>query len=165
MRIGPRTTTDGTREGNTRRSRVAVGVIGLGVVAALLAACSGSSSSAPPSGQTASTASSAGSASSSPAGTSAAASGYSKVMVIVEENQNYSQILRGGDAPYITQLSKSYGSATNMDAGDPVSCPSLPSYLLMTSGSRYGVCDDNDPSDHPISAPNIFQQVTASGRQ
>src|SRR5450755_3039588 len=84
---------------------------------------------------------------------------YSKVLVVAEENETYEQVLGRGQAPYLSGLATAFGSATNMFAGDPVSCPSLPSYLLMTSGDRYGICDDNDPAAHPIAAANIFQQV------
>jgi len=92
-------------------------------------------------------------------------SAYSKILVIAEENKTYREILGGSQAPYLKKLAATYGSATAMDAGYPASCPSLAAYLLMTSGNRYSICDDDDPAAHPITAANIFQQVAASGRQ
>ena len=89
----------------------------------------------------------------------------SKVMVIAEENHTYEEVFGQGRAPYLTQLASTYGTITGMDAGYPPSCPSLPGYLLMTSGSTHGVCDDAGPDAHPISGPSIFTQVAAAGMQ
>ncbi len=50
----------------------------------------------------------------------------------------------------LTRLASEYATITGMDAGYPPSCPSLPAYLLMTSGSTHGVCDDAGPDAHPI---------------
>jgi phosphatidylinositol-3-phosphatase len=90
--------------------------------------------------------------------------GYSKVMVIAEENRTYAQILGGTDAPYLTRLARSYGSATNMVANYPVGCPSLAAYILMTSGSTAGICDDRGPKHHPVGGANIFAQLDAAHR-
>jgi hypothetical protein len=99
--------------------------------------------------------------------TPAAASGpraYTKVMVIVEENRAYREIIGSPDAPYVTRLSRSYGSATHMVANYPVKCPSLAAYILMTSGGTAGICDDRGPRHHPIRADNIFAQLDAAHR-
>jgi phosphatidylinositol-3-phosphatase len=92
-------------------------------------------------------------------------SGYTKVMVIAEENEAESAVVGSAKALYVTQLASTYGHATNMDAGYPVECPSLAAYLIMTSGSQQGVCDDGHPAAHPIAGPSIFSQVAAAGRQ
>jgi phosphatidylinositol-3-phosphatase len=94
-----------------------------------------------------------------------AAGGYTKVMVIAEENEAESAVIGSVQAPYITQLAARYGRATNMDAGYPVECPSLAAYLIMTSGSQQGVCDDANPAKHPLEAPSIFSQVAGAGLQ
>ncbi|SFG65486.1 Phosphoesterase family protein [Actinopolymorpha cephalotaxi] len=88
-----------------------------------------------------------------------------KVLVIVEENEEYGSVLNGGNAPYISKLARTYGTATNYQAGYSTGCPSLPGYLLLTSGSTHGICDDSDAYSHQISGPSIFSQVQASGRQ
>jgi hypothetical protein len=85
-------------------------------------------------------------------------------MVIVEENRTYQQVIGGADAPYLTRLSQSYGSATRMMANYPVGCPSLAAYILMTSGGTAGICDDKGPRHHPIPGPNIFAQLDAGHR-
>jgi hypothetical protein len=91
--------------------------------------------------------------------------GYSKVMVIAEENHAYDQIIGSPDAPYLNQLATTYGLATHLDAGYPTRCPSLAAYILLTSGSTAGICDDRAPKAHLLTDDSLFQQVDASGRQ
>jgi phospholipase C len=88
-----------------------------------------------------------------------------KVMVIAEENETYDQVLGGDQAPYLTQLAAQYATIAAMHAGYPPSCPSLPAYLLMTSGSTHGVCDDSGPWAHKIDGPSIFSEVEDAGLQ
>jgi hypothetical protein len=88
--------------------------------------------------------------------------GYTKVLVIVEENRTYDEIIGGADAPFLTKIAASFGTATNMSADYPVGCPSLAGYLLMTSGSRSGICDDQGPKHHPLTGPNVFAQAAAA---
>jgi hypothetical protein len=90
---------------------------------------------------------------------------YTKLMVIAEENETESEVIGASQAPYVTKLAASYGRATNMTANYPVSCPSLAAYIIMTSGSRQGICDDNDPAVHQLPGDNIFQQVADAGLQ
>ncbi len=90
---------------------------------------------------------------------------YSKVMIIAEENEEDSAVIGSRNAPYLTALAHSYGNATNMQAGYPVSCPSLAAYIIITSGDRQGICDDDPPSTHQLSGNNIFEQVAGAGLQ
>jgi phosphatidylinositol-3-phosphatase len=89
---------------------------------------------------------------------------YSKVLVIVEENHTYGQIIGTADTPYLTAVARSYGTATRMTANYPVGCPSLAAYILITSGSTGGICDDRGPRHHPLPGPNIFAQLDAAHR-
>src|SRR4051794_4284223 len=88
-----------------------------------------------------------------------------KVMVIAEENHGYDQIIGDPQAPYLNELAAEYGTATDYDAGYPAHCPSLAAYILLTSGSTTGICDDMDPKFHPLPGDNVFHQVSASARQ
>jgi len=81
---------------------------------------------------------------------------YAHIVWIVFENKSGSSILGNSEAPYLNSLAAQCGSATNMFAETH---PSLPNYLAMTSGSTYGITDDDGPSTHPISAANIFSEV------
>ncbi len=100
-----------------------------------------------------------------PAPSATATSDYSKVMVIAEENEPDSAIIGAAQAPYLNALAEAYGQATDMQAGYPTGCPSLAAYLLITSGSRDGICDDKLPQAHHVSGGNIFEQVAAAGKQ
>ena len=46
-----------------------------------------------------------------------------------------------------------------MLANYPVQCPSLAGYILLTSGTTAGICDDQGPAHHPLTGPNIFAQL------
>lgn len=94
-----------------------------------------------------------------------ASPGYSKVLVVAEENKTYRQVIGSGDAPYINELAGRYGSAAAMRAGYPSTCPSLAAYVILTSGDPHGICDDADPSAHPLTGDNVFEQVAAGGRE
>lgn len=101
------------------------------------------------------------------AGPAAAASrrgGYTKVLLIVEENRTYDEIIAAPDAPYLTALARAYGSATRMTANYPIGCPSLAAYILITSGTTAGICDDRGPRHHPLAAPSVFSQLDSAHR-
>jgi hypothetical protein len=91
--------------------------------------------------------------------------GITKVLMIAEENHEYGQIIGSAAAPYLNHLAATYGSATKLEAGYPEGCPSLAAYILLTSGSTAGICDDKAPKVHRLRGDNIFHQVTASGRE
>ena len=86
-------------------------------------------------------------------------------MVIAEENHSAAEVLGQRAAPYLNRLAGAFATFTHMDAGYPVGCPSLAAYLLMTSGSTHGVCDDGGPQTHPIAGPSVFSQVEDAGGQ
>ncbi|WP_433361258.1 alkaline phosphatase family protein [Actinoplanes sp. CA-142083] len=96
---------------------------------------------------------------------SAAPDHGNKVMIIVEENHAYGEIAGNPSAAYLNRLAADYGAATGYDAGYPARCPSLAAYILLTSGSTHGICDDKDPKSHPLAGDNVFRQVGASGRE
>lgn len=83
----------------------------------------------------------------------------------MEENTEAEDALTGSSTPYLESLVPQATSVTQMQAGYPRLCPSLPAYLLLTSGSTHDVCDDRGPDEHQISSANIFAQVADSGRQ
>jgi hypothetical protein len=86
-------------------------------------------------------------------------------MIVAEENRGYDQIVGNRNAPYLNQLAAEYGAANDYDAGYPAHCPSLAAYILLTSGTTAGICDDKDPQHHPLIGDNIFHQIAATGRQ
>jgi hypothetical protein len=82
-----------------------------------------------------------------------------KVIVVVEENHGYDQMLAG--MPYLTGLARQYGYASNYRA---IGHPSLPNYLAMAAGSTFGVTTDCGVSTCPQAGPTVFDQAIASGR-
>jgi hypothetical protein len=85
---------------------------------------------------------------------------YDHVVWVVMENHAYGQIIGSADAPYINQLAREHGLASNFYAEGH---PSLPNYIAMTSGSTQGIADDNPPADHPLDVPNIFSLLPGGG--
>jgi phosphatidylinositol-3-phosphatase len=85
-----------------------------------------------------------------------------KVLTIIEENHSYGQMKAG--MPYLFGLSKKYGYARNWTA---ITHPSLPNYLALTGGSRFGVTSDSPPS---VSArkvgthKSVFDQAINAGK-
>jgi hypothetical protein len=59
------------------------------------------------------------------------------VFLIMMENKTYDEVLQ---ADYMASLASQYAVATNYHA---VTHPSLPNYLALTSGSTWGITDDN----------------------
>ena len=88
-----------------------------------------------------------------------------KVLMVMEENSTWSEVLASGRAPYLTELAATYANVVNAQAGYPLGCPSLPSYVLLTSGTTAGICDDQEPSAHPLSQDNVFHQLQVRGRE
>jgi phosphatidylinositol-3-phosphatase len=81
------------------------------------------------------------------------------VIVVVEENEAYSQIIGSSQAPYINSLAAEGASFTNSHA---ITHPSQPNYLALFSGSTQAVTDDSCP--HTFSAPNLGSELIAAGK-
>jgi hypothetical protein len=148
--------------GGRRRRPAALSAAALGMVLALTGC--GGTTNPPPTSSPASSAATPSRPPTSPTNATTPA-GYSKILLIAEENHTYEQIIGNPRAPYTNQLASRYGTATRMDAGYPPGCPSLAAYILMTSGTTAGICDDRAPKGHRLDGDNLFQQVAASGRE
>ena len=62
------------------------------------------------------------------------------VVVVVEENHSYDEVIGNSGAPYINSLATQGALFTNSYA---IEHPSQPNYLDLFSGSNQGVTDDN----------------------
>lgn len=81
------------------------------------------------------------------------------VFTIVFENHGAGAVLDGTN-PYITKLAERYATG---DAYLANVHPSLPNYLMMTSGSAQGVGDDAEPAKHPLAGTdNLGAQLDAA---
>jgi acid phosphatase len=80
------------------------------------------------------------------------------VIIVMEENHSYSEIIGSASAPYINSLAQSGASFTDSHA---VTHPSQPNYLELFSGSTQGVTDDSCP--HSFSADSEASELIAAG--
>lgn len=81
------------------------------------------------------------------------------VVIVMEENHDYSQILGSANAPYINSLARQGALMTNSTA---IEHPSQPNYLDLFSGSNQGVTNDNRPAGLPFSTPNLGAELLAA---
>ncbi|MFF7838589.1 alkaline phosphatase family protein [Streptomyces ossamyceticus] len=76
------------------------------------------------------------------------------VVVVVEENRGYDQIIGSADAPYLNELALRGASLTEFYA---ITHPSQPNYLALFAGSTLGVRNDSCP--HTLTARNLGSQL------
>jgi phosphatidylinositol-3-phosphatase len=96
-----------------------------------------------------------------PAPSPSSASGipaFRHIYVIILENKEYGSIVGSRAAPYLNSLIARYGSTTNFYAETH---PSEPNYIALTSGGLQGT---NSDGTYDLAAPNLFDQIEASGR-
>ena len=89
----------------------------------------------------------------------AALPGFDHIVVVVEENHAYGEVIDNANAPYLSSLA-AHGAA--MTRSFAVTHPSEPNYLALFSGSTQGITDDSCP--HTYSAENVGHQLIAAGR-
>jgi len=80
------------------------------------------------------------------------------VVVVVEENKSYRQIIGNAAAQYLNRLADDAGLFTNSFA---VTHPSQPNYLALFSGSTQGILNDECPIS--ISGDNLASQLQKRG--
>ncbi|HET9308295.1 MAG TPA: alkaline phosphatase family protein [Candidatus Sulfotelmatobacter sp.] len=83
---------------------------------------------------------------------------FSHVVLIVEENHNYSEVVGSSDMPYLNSLISQYGLATQYFAN---AHPSIPNYLMLTTG-HMETFDDNFTGT--ISDDNIVRELVKAGK-
>src|ERR1700679_1624880 len=81
------------------------------------------------------------------------------IIIVMEENHDYSDIIGNAQAPYINSLAQSGASFTDSHA---ITHPSQPNYLELFSGSTQGVTDDSCP--HSFAVDNEASQLIAAGK-
>lgn len=81
------------------------------------------------------------------------------VIVVMEENHSYSEIIGSSEAPYINSLAASGASFTNSFA---IAHPSQPNYLDLFSGLNQGVTDDSCP--HTFTTQNLESELITAGK-
>lgn len=82
------------------------------------------------------------------------------IVIVMEENHSYSEIIGSPQAPYINTLA-SEGALFTASYG--VTHPSEPNYLALFSGSTQGVTDDSCP--HTFKTSNLGAQLIAAKKR
>ena len=82
------------------------------------------------------------------------------VVVVIEENRGYSEIIGSSQAPYINSLANGGALFTNSYA---IEHPSQPNYLDLFSGSNQGITDDNFVS-RSFAGANLGSELIAAGK-
>jgi acid phosphatase len=85
---------------------------------------------------------------------------FDHIVVVVEENRAYRDVIGSPDAPYINRLAD---SGTLLTRSYGVIHPSEPNYLALFSGSTHGLVDDSCP--HRYDARNLGSQLLVHGQR
>ena len=80
------------------------------------------------------------------------------VVIVVEENKSFNDIIGYSGTPYINSLAAEGALLTSYYG---VTYPSQPNYIAMFSGSTQGVDDNSTP--HTFTAPSLGGQLIAAG--
>ena len=87
---------------------------------------------------------------------------YDHVVIVIEENTDYAQVLGNRvDAPFINELADGGVNFTEFYA---ITHPSQPNYIQLFSGDNHGVVDNNRPPGNPWTTPNLGAALFAAGR-
>jgi hypothetical protein len=84
---------------------------------------------------------------------------FDHIVVVIEENHSYGDIIGSTDAPYINSLAQQGASFT---AAYAVTHPSEPNYLALFAGSTFGLSSDDCPQMY--TAPNLASALLARGK-
>jgi len=86
---------------------------------------------------------------------------YSHVIIVIEENHAYHELIGSANAPYITKLAR--GGALFTDSHG-IGHPSQPNYLALFSGSTQGILDDQCLDKiTPYHTPNLAAALIHKG--
>jgi acid phosphatase len=80
------------------------------------------------------------------------------IVIVIEENKSYSQIIGNPDAPYINALAQRGALFTNSHG---ITHPSQPNYLALFTGSTRGISSNTCPLD--LSGDNLASALLAKG--
>jgi len=83
---------------------------------------------------------------------------FGHVVIIVEENASYSQVIGSADMPYLNGLANQYGLATQYYANTH---PSIGNYFMLTTGQ---LVTTDDGFTGTISVDNIVREALAAGK-
>src|SRR5215831_14846937 len=82
------------------------------------------------------------------------------IVIVIEENHSFSEIIGSSSAPYINSLAQQGALFTHSFA---IEHPSEPNYLDLFSGANQGITSDACPSG-PFSTDNLGAELIATGK-
>jgi len=85
---------------------------------------------------------------------------FDHVVIVIEENHAYSQIIGAATAPYINSLAAGGALMTQSFA---ITHPSEPNYVAFFSGGTQGVTSDAVYPHSQFTAPNLGEKLLAAG--
>jgi acid phosphatase len=83
---------------------------------------------------------------------------FAHIVVVVEENRAYADVIGRAEAPYLNSLA---AAGTLLTRSYGVRHPSEPNYLALFSGSTHGLTDDSCP--HRFRGDNLGAQLRSRG--
>jgi hypothetical protein len=84
--------------------------------------------------------------------------GFGHVVLVVEENSSYSEVIGSSEMPYLNSLAAQYGLATLYFANTH---PSIGNYFMLTTGQ---IITNNDSFTGTVDVDNIVRELLASGK-
>ena len=84
------------------------------------------------------------------------------VVMVIEENHSYKEIIDSASAPYINSLADGPNAAV-FTQSFAVEHPSQPNYLDLFSGSNQGMTSDDVPATLPFTTANLGAELIAQG--
>jgi hypothetical protein len=83
---------------------------------------------------------------------------FGHVVLVVEENSSYSQVIGSSEMPYLNSLATQYGLATQYFANTH---PSIGNYFMLTTGQ---IITNDDSFSGAVEVDNIVRELLASGK-
>jgi phosphatidylinositol-3-phosphatase len=81
-----------------------------------------------------------------------------RIIVVVEENHSFDQVIGAPQAPFLNHLA---GHGTLLTSFFAITHPSLPNYIAMVSGDTQGITSDCGGCN--LDAPNLVDQLEQAG--
>jgi acid phosphatase len=83
---------------------------------------------------------------------------FGHVVLVVEENHSYSQVIGNSTMPYLNGLASQYGLATQYYANTH---PSIGNYFMLTTGQ---ILTNNDAYSQTVTADNLVRHLLTAGK-
>lgn len=86
---------------------------------------------------------------------------FGHVVIVVEENTDYANVIANPAMPYLNGLANKYGLATNYFANLH---PSIPNYMELTTGQTLTIIDSETPQSFKVTQDNVVREILATGK-